>query len=66
MAYISPEIIIGEPHNHQTDVWSMGVVLHILLSGVIPFLTDDKVTFKRNIVQGKLRLGHPSFARVSN
>ena len=66
LAYLSPEIVAGMSHTHLTDVWSLGVVLHILLSGIIPFLSMDKTELKRNIVFGKLHLGHPAFARVSN
>lgn len=50
LAYCSPQIILGTNHTHQTDIWSLGVVLHVLLSRVFPFLAEDKNTTKRNIV----------------
>jgi serine/threonine protein kinase len=65
MAYCSAEIIKGATHTHSTDVWSLGVVLHILLSGAVPFLATDKTQYKQNIVHGRLKLTHPGFDSVS-
>jgi calcium-dependent protein kinase len=54
LAYCSPEILSGIPHNLATDMWSLGVIFHILLSGTVPFISPDKTQFKRNIIKGKL------------
>jgi len=35
-AYASPELFKGEKYNFKSDIWSLGVVACILLSGVLP------------------------------
>ena len=39
--FISPEIIIGEPHSYAMDVFAVGVVLFVLLVGRKPFNIAD-------------------------
>jgi len=38
--YISPEVLIGN-YDHSCDIWSSGVMLYIILSGVPPFYGDS-------------------------
>lgn len=41
VAYCSPEITSGEPHNKQTDIWSLGIVLYTLLTKRLPFIVPN-------------------------
>eukprot|EP01117_Protostelium_nocturnum_P005212 TRINITY_DN1897_c0_g1_i1.p1 TRINITY_DN1897_c0_g1~~TRINITY_DN1897_c0_g1_i1.p1 ORF type:complete len:291 (-),score=97.03 TRINITY_DN1897_c0_g1_i1:168-1040(-) len=53
--YAAPEILLRNPYQEtKADIWSLGTILHILLSGEIPF--DRKMRFE------SLQLGeHPNF-----
>ena len=36
-AYLAPEQILGEPHSSKSDLFSLGIVLYQMLTGIPPF-----------------------------
>lgn len=53
--YAAPEIIKGiEYKGTQIDVWSLGVVLYVMVTGKFPFNDDSVKWVMRKIVEGKL------------
>ena len=50
LAYCSPEIILNHPHSKKTDIWSFGIVVHVMLTLRLPFLAHHKRHTSKNIV----------------
>ncbi|XP_061708255.1 obscurin isoform X2 [Cydia pomonella] len=56
--YKAPEIVTDEPAFPQTDIWSLGVLAYVLLSGVSPFRGVDDAETKQNIAFVRYRFEH--------
>ncbi|XP_021944325.1 peripheral plasma membrane protein CASK isoform X3 [Folsomia candida] len=42
--FMSPEVVSREPYGKPADIWSAGILLHLLISGTLPFLgTKDRL-----------------------
>ena len=62
---MAPEVIQRKSYGKPVDVWSTGVLLHILLSGTLPFLgTKDRLY--ESVCLGKLRLNSTRWQYVSD
>lgn len=63
--FIPPEIINYEPISPLSDMWSVGVICYVLLSGLSPFMGDsDSDTFS-NILRADFDFNDEAFDEVS-
>ncbi|XP_042366512.1 serine/threonine-protein kinase 17A [Plectropomus leopardus] len=49
--YVAPEILNYEPISTATDMWSTGVLAYVMLTGISPFLGENKQETFLNISQ---------------
>ncbi|KAK2147207.1 hypothetical protein NP493_3487g00011 [Ridgeia piscesae] len=52
--YIAPEILARKPYTCQVDLWAVGVITYILLSGTMPFDDDNRTRLYRSILKLKI------------
>lgn len=48
----APEVITFKPITLAADMWSLGVITYVLLSGLSPFMGDDDNETLRNVTIG--------------
>jgi len=54
MLYMAPEILENlRPYNEKCDIWSVGIVCYIMLTGCIPYTEREKEELKKFIIAGK-------------
>lgn len=51
--YIAPEVLKGD-YNEKCDLWSIGVIMYILLSGSPPFNGDSDGEILKKVKDGKI------------
>ncbi|XP_072503388.1 death-associated protein kinase 2-like isoform X4 [Notamacropus eugenii] len=63
--YVAPEVIKLEPLTVVADMWSVGVITYILLSGISPFQGETENDIVNNIIKGALDYDDTYFSSSS-
>ncbi|XP_058496783.1 serine/threonine-protein kinase H1-like [Solea solea] len=64
--YMAPEVLLRKPYSCAVDMWSLGVIAYIVLSGSMPFEDDSRTRLYRSIVRGKYSFSGDPWSSVSN
>ena len=64
--YISPEVLAEEPSGPAADIWSFGVILFMLLTGLSPFKANSQLHTFENIASVSYKFPDPSTPEGSN
>ena len=62
--YIAPEVLM-KSYNDKCDIWSIGVILFILLSGTPPFNGNDEEDIMKNVLIGKYSMVGDEWQNIS-
>ncbi|XP_011297891.1 calcium-dependent protein kinase 2 [Fopius arisanus] len=63
--FVSPEVVNFDEIGYGTDMWSIGVICYVLLSGLSPFMGDTDVETMANVTIAKYDFDHEAFADIS-
>ena len=53
--YMAPEQILGKKVDHRADIYSLGVIMYEMLSGIPPYSKGDHMSVMYQHVQGKCK-----------
>ncbi|XP_052377797.1 striated muscle preferentially expressed protein kinase-like isoform X1 [Oncorhynchus keta] len=57
LEYMSPEMLKGDVVGPPADIWSVGVLTFIMLSGMLPFMENDPQETEARILAAKFDVG---------
>jgi len=63
--YVAPEMILKKPYGPAVDMWSVGVLLYIMLSGKMPFYGRDDIQCLNRIAKGEYSMEGKEWAKIS-
>ena len=61
---ISPEMLSGN-YDYSCDMWSAGIIMHVLLVGILPFKAKDETSILKAISSGRVGFNRPIWKRIS-
>lgn len=65
-SYVAPEVLEGLTYDHECDIWSLGVITYVLLSGCLPFFGDTQDELFQKIMNCDYTFNYACFRVISD
>eukprot|EP00170_Pyropia_yezoensis_P005655 contig_22975_g5671 len=63
--YVAPEVLLRQPYGFESDMWSVGVIVYIMLVGTPPFDDSDLVQLVKKVKYRPVRFDGPEWVMIS-
>jgi calcium/calmodulin-dependent protein kinase I len=63
--YVAPEVLRRQGYGREVDLWSIGVITYILLSGYPPFYDANNVELFKKIMAGRYEFDRPWWDNIA-
>jgi len=63
--YLAPEVIKQEEYGREIDIWALGVIAYVLLSGSLPFFHQVMHKLYRQIIEREISFPEQTWKNVS-
>ncbi|XP_078507884.1 myosin light chain kinase 2, skeletal/cardiac muscle [Lissotriton helveticus] len=64
--FVAPEVVNFDYVSFPTDMWSLGVITYMMLSGLSPFLGDHDTETMNNVLSSEVDFNEEPFENVSD
>ncbi|KAM4605961.1 serine/threonine-protein kinase H1-like [Polymixia lowei] len=64
--YMAPEVVMRRPYSCAVDMWALGVIAYVVLSGSMPFEDDSRTRLYRAILRGRCSFHGDPWPSVSD
>lgn len=67
LSFVAPEVLIRKPYNKEVDIWSVGITLYYMLTGLLPFDddSDNEEIIAKKIVFSQLSFNDKKWSKFS-
>lgn len=66
LSYVAPEVLLQKQYGKEVDLWSLGVIIYLLLSRVLPFDDEEDKEIARQTIQDAPDFSFDPWDKVSS